>query len=211
MTHYPVFLRLGAKKVVLIGGGAVALQKIPALLEAGAQLTVISPEALVEIERFAAEGKLRWEKRRYNANDLEGAALAIAATDDDALQRQAAADCRARNIWVNVVDVPPLCDFIAPAIVRRGDVQVAISTGGAAPALAKYLRKTLERTLGDEYAIVARLAKRVRPDVLKWPKPRRAGFWECVASDYFIELVRRDGAERAEAKMKEWVYGNRPV
>ncbi len=92
---------------------------------------------------MAQDGKITWSQRSYETADLEGVSLVIAATDDSDLQKRIATEARTRKIWVNIVDVPPLCDFIAPAIVSQGDVQIAISTGGSAPALAKYLRKKL--------------------------------------------------------------------
>jgi siroheme synthase-like protein len=197
--------------VLLVGGGKVALQKLPALLEAEAALRVVAPEVLPEIEAGAREGKFVWHARRYETADVHQAALVIAATDDAALQKQVAADCRARNIWVNVVDVVPLCDFIAPALVRQGDVQVAISTGGAAPALAKFLRRKLEPIIGPEYGALARLVRQVRPEILKMPKARRDLLWDRIVSEPFIEEVRRDGPARAEERLKEWIYGNAAI
>src|SRR5205807_2283227 len=113
----------------------------------------------------------------------------IAATDDADLQRRVAEESRARHIWVNVVDVTPLCDFIAPSIVARGDVQIAVSTGGASPALAKFIREKLEPLFGNEYAEVADLLQRFRPEILKLPKERRQTVWEAIINQDFLESI----------------------
>lgn len=190
-----------------MGAGEIGLQKIKAFLDCGAQVHVVSPEALPDIQQYAREGRVRWSVRGYETSDLDGVTLVIAATDDVELQQRIARESRERRIWVNIVDVPPLCDFIAPAIVRRGDIQIAISTGGAAPALAKYLRRKVELVLGPEYADFVRIVKTLRPDILKLPKPQRLGLWECIASDGFLEQIRREGPARAESQLKEWIYG----
>jgi len=193
----------------LIGAGEIGLQKIRAFLDSGAQVHVVAPEALPEIEALAQEGRVRWSKRGYETADLDGVTLVIAATDDPALQQRIAAESRERRIWVNIVDVPPLCDFIAPAIVRRGDIQVAISTGGAAPALAKFLRQKVEQVLGPEYADFVQMVKQYRPDILKLPKPQRMDLWNRMVNDDFMAQIRRDGIAPAEARLKEWIYGKR--
>jgi len=205
VSYYPVYLNLQNKPVLLVGAGEIALQKIPALLEAGARLHVVAPVALPEIAALGAERKLEWSPRPYQPADMEGVRLVIAATDDIALQPRIAEEARRRGIWVNVVDVPPLCDFIAPAIVRKGDLQLAISTGGAAPALSKYLRKRFEPLLGPEYDHFMTLAKRFRPELMKLPKKRRMGIWACLASDWFLEKIQREGLSSGERLIKEWI------
>jgi siroheme synthase-like protein len=211
MRHYPVFLNLENRLVLLIGGGNIALQKVPALLESGARIVVVSPAVLPEFAEHAQKGALVWHERVYETTDLQGVGLVIAATDDEALQKRVAAECRERQIWVNVVDVPPLCDFIAPAIVRQGPIQVAISTGGVSPALAKFLRRKLEGVVGPQYAHLASVVQKVRGDILRLPKSRRDSLWECIVSDDFISEIQRDGAERAVARVKEWIHGQPAV
>lgn len=200
-----MYLNLQDKNVLLVGAGEIAWQKMPALLEADARVHVVAPEALPAIESLAKDKKIRWSKRPYESHDVEGAYLVIAATDDTALQPRVAEDARRRGIWVNVVDVPPLCDFIAPAIVRHGDIQMAISTGGAAPALAKYLRRRFETALGPEYNDFMTLAKHYRPSLMKLPKKRRMAIWGCLASDWFLEKLQREGVSAGESLIKEWI------
>ncbi len=192
--------------MLLVGAGAIGLQKLPQLLECQATVHVVAPEALPEIQAIAKEGKIRWSPRGYQTTDADGAGLIIAATDDPVLQKQIVDDGHARGIWVNIVDVPPLCDFIAPAIASKGDIQVAISTGGAAPALAKYLRKKFEPMIAQEYADFVRIVETLRPAILKLDKPRRLALWECMVSDGFFKEIRDDGIAKAEARMKEWIY-----
>lgn len=206
--YYPIYLNLSGKKVLLVGGGQIALQKIPALLECGATLQLVSPEVLEDILPWIQQGIIHWDERGYETSDLKGSSLVIAATDDEVLQKRIAAEARARGIWVNIVDVPPLCDFIAPAIVTQGDLQIAISTGGASPALAKFLRKKLEAVIGPEYADFVAIAQRNRPEIMKLPKPLRLSLWECLASEGFLDMIRKNGVPFAEAELQKWIAQN---
>lgn len=205
LIYYPVYLDLRKRPVLLVGAGAVAWQKIPALLASEARVHVVSPEAKPEFRRLARGGKIRWSRRPYRASDLKGARLVIAATDDVKLQKRISQEARARGIWSNVVDVPPLCDFIAPAIVKRGDIQIAISTGGAAPALAKFLRRKLEHVMGPEHEGFVNMVKTLRPRILKLEKPKRLALWECIASEGFLEEIRRHGLPRARKRLLTWI------
>src|SRR5262249_43748217 len=141
-------------------------------------------------------------------SDLKGARLAIAATDDPALQKKIAEDAKKRGVWINVVDVPVLCDFIAPAVVNRGSIQIAISTGGAAPALAKHLRKKLESLVGQEYADFTKIVGAMRPKILKLPKKVRRAFWNRVVQETFFEGIRQKGIRKAEERLNKWLESN---
>ncbi len=152
MPKHPVFLDVRGRDVVVLGGGAVAERKVRALVGSGAHVTVVTPEATAAIEEWAAAGRVRLEKRRYQRGDLRGARLAYAATGDAAANREARDEADAGRVWLNVADEPSLCDFFEPAVVRRGRLTVAISTDGASPALAARLRERLGSELGDEYA-----------------------------------------------------------
>jgi precorrin-2 dehydrogenase/sirohydrochlorin ferrochelatase len=205
VKYYPVYLNLQSRRVLIVGAGEVAWQKIPNLLEVGARVVVVAPEALPAIEQAAEAGRLEWHKRGYQTPDIEGAQLVIAATDDPALQQQVAAEARTRGIWVNVVDVTPLCDFIAPAIVAQGDVQIAISTGGASPALARFIREKLEPQFGPEYGLLAETLQRYRPQILKLPKPRRQAVWEAIINQEFLDRLKREGVQTLETRLKELI------
>lgn len=207
MKYYPVYLNMKGQRAVVIGAGEVAWQKIPALIDCEAQVIVIAPEAVTPIQVSARTGALKWEQRPYKTSDLKQARLVIAATDDPKLQKKVAADARARGIWVNVVDVTPLCDFIAPAIISQGDLQIAISTGGASPALARFLREKLEPLFGPEYGLLIEVLQRWRPEILKLPKPRRQAVWEAIINQNFLDRLKKEGLQTAETRLKELVHG----
>src|ERR1700722_9456558 len=152
MGYIPIFLDVTGRECVVVGGGEVAARKVESLLEAGARVTVVSPHLSPPLESLAANGSMTHIARDYQRGDIRGCVLVYAATDDPKLHRELAAEARALGIPVNVVDVPELCTFIAPAVVKRGELQIAISTGGASPAFAARLRRNLEDQFGDEYA-----------------------------------------------------------
>jgi siroheme synthase-like protein len=160
---YIACLRLSGRRSLVIGGGSVGLEKVDGLLACDADVTLIAPSAEPALEAYAREGSIRWEQREYaGANDLEGAFLVIAATDDSEVNISVFEDAEARAMLVNVVDVPPLCSFILPAIVRTGPLAIAISTAGASPALAKRMKREIEAQFGEPYARLAVLLNEVR-------------------------------------------------
>jgi siroheme synthase-like protein len=159
---YIACLRLTGRRCVVIGGGPVGLEKVEGLLACDAAVTLIAPEAHPELVQMALEGSIRWEPREYEAGDLDGALIAIAATDDTDLNVRVFEDAEARSMLVNVVDVPPLCNFILPAIVRTGPLAVAISTAGASPALAKRMKREIGELFGEPYANLAILLNEAR-------------------------------------------------
>lgn len=192
MTYYPVFLRVAGRSCIIIGGGAVAEQKVKSLLRAGALVTVISPTVTPRLAALAAAHEIEHRQRGYIRGDLHGCVLAYAATDDEQLQRQLVADAQEAGVLVNVVDRPPLCDFITPAMVARGDLIVAISTGGASPALAKRIRQDLEERFGWEYEVALRLFRRLRDHLaaqLCSPAERRRIF-SALANSSLLDYLR---------------------
>ena len=144
---YPIALELSGKRCLVVGGGVIADGKLDALVAAGARITLVSPDVLPRIAGFATDGQIDWRRRPYEPADLDGAFLVIAATDDRAVNAGVAAEARARGILVNAVDDIPHCDFFAVAIVRRGDLQLAISTNGRSPAFARWLRERFDREI----------------------------------------------------------------
>ena len=143
-TYYPVYLNLKGRRCVIVGGGTVAEGKISRLLDSGAEICVISPDATPGIRRFVADGSVGWEQRKYQDGDLEGAFIAIAATNVREVNHRIFEEAEERGVMLNAVDDPPNCSFIAPSIVQRGPVTLAISTGGVSPALARKLRESLQ-------------------------------------------------------------------
>ncbi|MFZ5861498.1 MAG: precorrin-2 dehydrogenase/sirohydrochlorin ferrochelatase family protein [Nitrospirota bacterium] len=160
--YYPAMLNLEDRAVVVIGGGVIATRKVAELLASGARVTVISPTVSPRVARWAREGRLRLRRRAYRSGDLKGSRLAVAATSDPGEQTRIAQEAQTTLTWVNVVDQPEHCDFVAPAVVRRGDLTIAVSTGGHNPALARWLKQELAATVGPEYGRLTALLAAVR-------------------------------------------------
>src|ERR1700733_8292302 len=159
---YIACLRLSGRRCVVVGGGDVGRGKVGGLLACDADVTLIAPEAHPELVQLSLEGSIRWHRREYRPGDLDGCLIAIAATDDTDLNIRVFEDAEARAMLVNVVDVPPLCNFILPAIVRTGPLAVAISTADASPALAKRMKREVSELFGEPYADLAVMLNDVR-------------------------------------------------
>jgi siroheme synthase-like protein len=184
---YIACLRLSGRRCVVVGGGDVGLEKVEGLLACDADVTLIAPEARPELVQLALEGSIRWEQREYvGSADLDGALIAIAATDDTDLNIRVFDDAEARAMLVNVVDVPPLCNFILPAIVRTGPLAVAISTAGASPALAKRMKREIGELFGEPYALLAILLN----DVRGWAKATLPTYQD--RKEFFESIVNGD-------------------
>jgi siroheme synthase-like protein len=197
MALFPLFVELAGRPCVVLGGGAVAERKVQALLEAGAVVTVVSPALAPALATLAAAGRIDHVARPYLAGDLAGAALAFAATDDGAVNAEVAREARARGVWVNAADDPAHCDAILPAVVRRGSVTVAISTGGASPALARAVRERLERALPQAYGPLAQVAAEARRELRAAGRRASAEDW-LAALDAGLDALL-DGAPSDEA------------
>jgi siroheme synthase-like protein len=165
MGYYPVFLEMKDRPCVVVGGGGVAERKVEGLLAAGARVTVVSPELTAALAALKEEGRLQHVARPYREGDLEGCEVAVVATDDGSVNADVAREGRERGVWVNAVDDPPNCDFILPSVIRRGDIVIAVSTGGASPALARRLREELEAFLSEDYGPLAELLQEVRQEL----------------------------------------------
>jgi siroheme synthase-like protein len=159
---YIACLKLSGRRCVVVGGGEIGLEKVEGLLACDADVVLVAPEAVPELQELAREGSIAWERRQYRPDDLEGSFLVIASTDDTDVNIAVYDDAERRAMLVNVVDVPPLCNFILPAIVRTGPLAIAISTAGASPALAKRMKAEVSELFGEEYAELAVLLNDVR-------------------------------------------------
>ena len=179
--YYMACLDLEGRSVLVVGGGTVAVEKVRGLLECGARVTVVAPESVRELRALPVE----WIERGYHSSDLRDRFLVIAATSSTPLNRRVFADAEARNVLCNVVDVPELCSLILPAVHRQGPIAVAVSTGGASPALAKRIRSDIAARIGPEHAELARRLQRLRPAA----KRRFPSYEE--RRDYFESLVER--------------------
>jgi precorrin-2 dehydrogenase/sirohydrochlorin ferrochelatase len=200
MHTYPVGLvGLDGRQTIVIGGGHIALRKAKGLLDAGARVILISPSVIPELEDLSHTQALSWEQRCYQNGDLEGAFIVIAATNNPQVNQEIWEEAQQEGCLINVVDDPAHCNFIIPAQVRHGDFSVAISTGGASPALARRLRERLERQFGPEYGDLTALLGELRP-VLKAAFPpgeaRLSAALRLVDSD-LIELLDQSGYDQA--------------
>lgn len=151
MSLYPIFLKLEGRKVLIVGGGAIAEQKIEGVLRSATDVTVLSPEVTDRIARWSAEKRLQHLRAEYRTGMAQGYFLVIACTDSEAVNRAVYEEATASGAIINAVDDPAYCNFYAPAVVSRGEFQIAISTGGASPALAQRVRRELEEQFGVEY------------------------------------------------------------
>ena len=195
--YYPVFLDLKGRPCIIVGGGEVAERKVLSLLECGASVAIISPEVTPPIRDLAQNGRVHWDPREYRQGDLKGAFLAIASTDRQDINEAIAGEAERERIVLNVVDNTPLCSFIAPSIVRKGDVTVAISTGGASPALARKLRETLENSPVLEYAELSGTLSRARGEVRRRGIHVHPDHWQACINDELLGLLRTGGEGKA--------------
>ena len=197
---YIACLRLSGRRCVVVGGGAVGLEKVDGLLACDANVVLVAPDAGRELEEYAAEGSIEWRRRDYGPADLEGAFLVIASTDDTDVNIAIFEDAERRAMLVNVVDVPPLCNFILPAIVRNGPLAIAISTAGASPALAKRMKAEIAQSFGEPYARLAVLLNEARgwaKGSLPTYQDRKAFFEGIVNGEPDPVDLLRDGDEQA--------------
>jgi precorrin-2 dehydrogenase / sirohydrochlorin ferrochelatase len=204
---YIACLKLTGRRCVVVGGGAIGLEKVEGLLACGGDVTLIAPAAEDALMEYASEGSIRWERREYaGPADLEGVFMVIAATDDTDVNIAVFTDAERRAMLVNVVDVPPLCNFILPAIVRTGPLAIAISTAGASPALAKRMKVQIEGQYGEPYARLAVLLNDVRgwaKGTLPTYQDRKEFFEGIVNGDPDpVELLRDDSAGGGEQAVR---------
>lgn len=205
MRYYPLFVDLRGKKTVVVGGGPVAERKVAHLLTCGARVTVISPHATRRLLRLARERKISYISRRYQRGDLRKAFLVFIATDDPSLNARAVRDAHDAGLLVNAADSLAGSTFLVPSVVARGDLQIAVTTGGASPALARWIRKELEKTFCPEYARFVRVLSRARRMLLSTvpqESQRRAIFRRLVESD-LLHLLRAKKQALAEKRVRE--------
>ncbi|MDO4890661.1 MAG: bifunctional precorrin-2 dehydrogenase/sirohydrochlorin ferrochelatase [Coriobacteriaceae bacterium] len=198
---YPLFANLRGEPVVVVGGGEVAERKVETLLDHGASIVLVAPAVTETLRAWALEKRIGWLPRRYEAGDLEGALLVVCATDDEAVNKAVHAEAVRRHQLVNVVDVPELCNFIVPSVLRRGHLQIAVSTGGASPSAAREIRKSLERqfpTYWEDYLdMMAELRCLVKARVAG-PMERRAPLYQAICDSDL--LARFEAGERPDAE-----------
>ena len=194
---YPMMVDLAGRRCLVVGGGAVAARKVALLMECGAGVEVVSPKVTSRLLALASSGRIRLRRRAVRASDLRGAFLVVAATNDPQVNREVAGRMKRVGGLVNVADDPMACSFLVPAMIRRGDLTIAISTGGGSPALARMLRQRLEQTIGpeyDEFVAALRLLRERTRQAIADPGDRRTIYRRAVQSDLFEAVARGDAA-----------------
>lgn len=194
MQYYPVNLDVKNRNCLVVGGGRVGTRKVRTLLECGARVTVISPEATPELAALAGKGQIQWHTRDYRTSDLDNAFLVIGASDDQCLNCKIHQDAELAQQLCNIADQPDLCNFILPAIIRQGDLMITVSTGGKSPAFAKHLRQQLEKHYGPEYGALLQLMGAIRKRLLAEehaPEAHKTLFEQLIGSG-LLEMIRSD-------------------
>jgi len=203
MGYFSVLLDLTRRHCVMVGGGPIAERRVVSLLEAGAQVTVISPRATPALEALAAEERIVLESRSYAEGDLADAHLVFVATAAREVNLAVAREARARGVWVNAADDPAHCTFILPAVVRRGDLTVSVATGGTSPALSRAVRQELETYLTAEYATLAALAGEVRRELRASGRVVAAEAWRRALGPEVRRLIVERGRDAAKLRLLE--------
>ncbi len=199
---YPVSLRLDGTSVVVVGGGTVATRKIDRLLGCGAVVEVVAPEGSAEVEAWAASGRIEWTRREFEPSDLDGARLVLAATSRREVNEAVAAAARGRRVWVNVADVPDLCTFHLPALVDMHPLTVAVSTSGASPAFARFLRESIEAWLGPAAGGYVALLGEMRERARKRAPERLGAISTALARSSAWALWREGQRDAARAELE---------
>ena len=201
MTLFPMFLKLESKRCLVVGAGTVGEGKIASLLDAGACVVVIAPKATAAVQALASARSIDWQARDFVTPDLDDVFLVVSATNSRGVNSRVKAEAQARGILCNVVDVPELCDFYYPAIVRRGNLQIAVSTGGQSPALAQRIRRELERQYPDEYSNWLEEVGSHRRQTSASPagfEERRRARHEAVTAESFAKFLRKRASTEIE-------------
>ncbi len=205
MSYYPVFLEVRDRHCVVCGGGSVALRKVEALLRAGASVAVIAPEVCPELQTMAADRTITVMERAYRDGDVDGAFVVVAATDDRDANRRIAEAARQSHCLVNAVDDAACSDFIVPSTVHRGELTIAVSTGGRSPALARKLRTRLETQYGEDFAELVTLIGDVRAELKQRERqPSQEAWQRALDLDTLAGLVR----ERRPAEARNLLMNN---
>jgi precorrin-2 dehydrogenase/sirohydrochlorin ferrochelatase len=205
--RYPVTLDLERRHCLVVGGGVIAERKVTGLLEAAARVTVVSPTLSPGLLALAGDGRFRWQPREFVAGDTEGFFLVMIATDDAAVNRAVAAEARRRGGLVNCADDPAWCDFILPALLRRGPLTVAVSTGGASPTMACLVRDELDATLSGDYGRLTEVVAEVRRTLRERGFPLDGERWAGGLDDEVRRLVAEGRPDDARQRLLERLGG----
>ena len=197
-AYYPAFIDVRDRRCVVIGGGNIGEEKVHKLLECGAKVVVISSEVNEGVSDLVDKDRVSWVRQEYQPGDLKGAFIAIAATSENQVNRRIAREAQERNVLLNVVDVTHLCTFIAPSVTRRGEVTIAVSTGGASPALARKFREELTHAQLLEYADLAPLLAEARADLKRKGVTVHPDHWQACINEELLNMVQAGRTEEAK-------------
>ena len=198
MSYYSVFMNITGKRCVVCGGGDVALRKVQALLDCRANVEVISPLLCAELADMARANRIRTHTREYREGDLQGACIAIAATDNRETNAEIAGDAHRDGCIVNAVDDPGVSDFIVPSCLKRGDIVIAVSTSGKSPALARKLRTSLEKQFGPEYADLVKIVSEARTEIRERKLRVSDKVWqESLDLESLVDLINEGKSDEA--------------
>lgn len=207
MGYYPIFLELAGRACLVIGGGAVAERKVMGLLAAGASVTVISPALNPPLAALARAGRVRHVARQYCPGDLAGSRLVFVAAGDSEVKAAAVREGRDRGVWVNAADDPALCDFILPAVLRRGALVVAVATGGESPALSRAVREELEAYFTEDYALLVQVVAEVRRELRQQACRPDPETWRRALRGDVRRLIAEGKREQAKARLLHRLRG----
>jgi precorrin-2 dehydrogenase / sirohydrochlorin ferrochelatase len=207
MAKYPIFLDLNGRRVVIIGGGSVATRKAETILGSGARLVVVAPRLDDTLRKLCAGTSAELIENKYSKDYIGGATLVIAATNDEALNRQIYKDCQQLEILCNVVDSPKLCDFYVPAVVQRGDLQIAIGTDGNCPSYAGHLRKKLENIFTDKHGEFLAQLEAIREFIIDklTDASERKAIMGKLADDESFEYFLQNGSQQWRKRAEETI------
>jgi siroheme synthase-like protein len=205
MAYYPIFMNLSGQRCLVVGGGVVAERKVEGLLEAGASVTVVSPALTEGLEQKVREKKIRHYMREYRKGDLAGYRLAFVATDNSQVTRAVYEEAQESDVPLNSADDPARCDFILPSILRRGELQIAVATGGASPALSRMIREELEEYFSKDYEVLSDVVADVRRELKEKGIAADAESWRRALNGDVRRLVREGDIEAAKRRLREEV------
>lgn len=179
-TYYPVSLDLSGRRCLVVGGGSVAKRKVVGLLNAGAEVIIVSPILNSDLELLVNDTSVQWIKSDYHKDCLTGACIVIGSTDSSDVNKQISFDAKSAGIPVNIADDPDLCTFILPAICKKGDIQIAVCTSGAAPGISALIRDTIDSCIGGEYEILVAALKELRSRIKNLRQNSKTQFWHRI-------------------------------
>ena len=198
-SPYPINLDLAGRRTLVVGGGSVAARKVRGLLAAGAHVTVVAPDAIDEI---ADDHRVRWHQRPYRRGEVAFYRLAVSATGDPAVDGQVYWDAEAADVWLNSADDPEHCSFTLPAVTARDDLQVTVSTNGRSPAVAAWLRRTIDAAIGPEHGTVVALASEVRAELRSATGTSESTGWEEALDEALVDLIRAGDLDAARGRLR---------